>query len=63
MQEFQERVIAEKDELDQKRKKLSDFISGSVFQALPEEEKQRLQRQASIMFDYSTVLGERISAF
>lgn len=63
MQEFQKRVVIEKDELDQKRQKLAEFISGSVFDALPEEEKQRLQRQASIMFDYSTVLGERISAF
>ena len=63
MQPHQERVLLEKVELDQKLTKLTTFIQGGTYQLLPAEEQVRLNKQARIMKDYSTVLAERIAAF
>lgn len=64
MQEFQQRVVEEKTDLDAKAKKLSCFISTSEqFLKLPEDEKERLKVQNDIMWQYSEVLGQRIAAF
>lgn len=56
----QERVLTEKNELDEKIKRLDDFIHGAVYINLPEVERLRLVRQWCHMRDYSNVLGERI---
>jgi hypothetical protein len=62
--DYQQRVIDEKSELDEKIAKLGDFIqSSAIFQDLPSDEKERLVRQHSCMGEYSEILGERISAF
>lgn len=59
-----ERVVTERNELNDKREKLAAFIdSNPVFETLPEEEKGRLQRQLEIMTDYAAILQERIAAF
>ena len=63
MEEFQARVVAEKEELDSKRDKLTAFIHGPIYAKLPEDERFRLMRQYCHMGDYSAVLGERIAAF
>ncbi len=63
MQPHQERVVAEKAELDAKIEKLSEFIPGSIMGSLPAAEQSRLRIQLHIMQAYSTVLGERIYAF
>ena len=67
MQEFQQRVVDEKTELDDKIAKLGSFIDGagntSVFGELPEDEQERMVRQRSCMQEYSGILGERIAAF
>jgi len=63
MQPHQERVIAEKKELDDKREKLGAFIEGTIYSGLPEAERNRLTQQAIAMKAYSTILGERIAAF
>lgn len=63
MQPHQERVIAEKKELDEKLCKLEAFFSYPLFGTLPVQEQQRLSKQASLMHQYSDVLGERIAAF
>lgn len=63
MQPHQERVIAEKAELDEKIGKLQTFGAGPVFHSLPVEEQERLHAQFSVMQDYSSILGERIAAF
>lgn len=63
MKPHQLRVIEEKRELDDKRKKLDTFIGSEKFKAIPLEERWRLTRQASHMMAYSDVLGERIKAF
>jgi hypothetical protein len=63
MQPHQERVVAEKAELDEKVSKLDAFIHGPVYSSLPEPERLRMMRQFCHMKDYSNVLAERIGAF
>ena len=65
---FQQRVVYEKAELDEKITKLAAFIETfsapfSVFGALPEPERYRLYAQHRAMVAYSAILGERIAAF
>lgn len=59
----QERVVQEKAELDDKLAKLDSFGRTPVFASLPAAEQGRLNRQYSLMEQYSAVLGERIAAF
>lgn len=63
MQEYQERVVEEKKELDSKLKRLMVFIRGPIFQTIDAEEQERLTRQSKLMDMYSGVLAERISEF
>lgn len=65
MQPFQERVVAEKADLDEKITKLAVFTNpnGPIFPTLPEDEQDRLNRQLTLMSNYSEVLGQRIAAF
>lgn len=65
LQPHQQRVVDEKNELDEKLTKLRAFCSqvGGIFDSLPTEEKQRLTEQEGHMAAYSDVLGRRISAF
>lgn len=63
MQPHQERVVAEKKDLDEKLSKLEAFFSNPTFGKLPVDEQARLSKQASLMHQYSEVLGERIAAF
>ena len=62
----QERVVAEKKELDEKLVKLHAFCFGSdtkIFGTLPPEERDRLESQYTVMKQYSDILGQRIAAF
>lgn len=61
--EFQQRVITEKQSLDESAEKLFVFFTGPVFSSLPEDEQERMKRQYGIMLQYSEILGERIAAF
>ena len=63
MQDFQQRVVEEKRELDEKLQKLEPFTITETYKALPKDEQARLVRQCYAMKDYSDVLGERIAAF
>lgn len=63
MQPHQQRVIDEKCELSARLSKLTPFFDTPIFAALPEEEKQRLERQEEAMKAYSDILTERIAAF
>lgn len=64
MLEFQKRVVDEKRELDEKIKKLREFIGSSlVFGKLDYAEQWRLTTQHHIMIQYSALLGARITAF
>lgn len=59
----QQRVVAERNELCERLGKLSAFLATETYMQLPEPERVRLVRQASIMGQYSDVLAERIEAF
>jgi hypothetical protein len=59
----EERVVTEKNELDDKIEKLSKFIKGPTFENLENFQKQCLNKQLNIMQSYSDVLTERISHF
>lgn len=63
MEAYQERVVEEKRELDEKLGKLLDFICTARFLALPPNERARMAFQRLSMKSYSEVLGERIEAF
>lgn len=63
MQDFQIRVVQEKDELDAKREKLGTFKNTDAFARLPWQEQERLNTQGHLMTMYSAILGERIAAF
>lgn len=63
MQPFQQRVIQEKAELDDKLSALTAFSHTTGWKDLPIAEHIRLHRQAEAMQEYSLVLGERIAAF
>lgn len=63
MAPHQERVVTEKGELDEKYQKLVAFFETPTFKGIDAAEQSRLQRQAEIMYQYSAILGERISYF
>lgn len=63
MQPHQQRVVNEKKELDDKLSKLVMFTHGDIFRTLVPEERDRLEKQATAMTQYSQILGERIAAF
>lgn len=63
MEPHQQRVVDEKTELDDKISRLRPFLASDKFTSLPEDEQDRMDRQLSIMVEYSEVLGERIAAF
>ena len=62
-EEYQQRVVVEKDDLDMKIGKLAEFLAKDAFSSLKAAEQTRMQRQLEKMRDYSTILGERIAAF
>ena len=61
----QQRVVQEKEELDEKLSKLSAFIDSPDFTITVKDENEiaRLVCQEEIMKDYSEILAERIAAF
>lgn len=63
MQDFQNRVIAEKEELDLKLGKLEVFLVSAHFFGLDDSERARLKEQHNVMQKYSSILGRRIAAF
>lgn len=60
---FQQRVVDERYELDEKRRRLNDFLMTATFRSLSPDEQTRMQLQAHYMERYSWVLGERIAHF
>jgi len=63
MDPYQERVVAEKADLDAKLGKLMVFTTSDVFKALPYDERTRLIAQKDAMTAYSLILEQRIAAF
>jgi hypothetical protein len=63
MEEYQQRVIDEKTELDKKIENLKNFFSNPIYLTLSEEQQSLLYCQHQIMGAYSTVLARRIKLF
>ncbi len=64
MQEYQQRVIDEKQQVNDRAVALSLFIgTNQVFNTLPAEEQELLREQCEIMHEHSEVLGKRIALF
>ncbi len=63
MEPYQERVVAEKVELDKKLKLLNSFFGTPAYAGIDQAEKARLLKQSEVMADYSTILAERIAVF
>lgn len=66
MQPHEQRVVTEKQELDEKLSKLKAFCfapGSPVFKGLPPEDRDLLEGQYTVMEKYSMILGERIARF
>lgn len=63
LQPYQQRVVTERDELNEKIVKLESFFSTLKFQELSADEQGRLALQSVFMRRYYEVLDARIQAF
>lgn len=63
LEDYHQRVIDEKTELDTKLEKLREFQTTTKFGSIPADEKNRLYRQEEVMAEYSKILGELIESF
>jgi hypothetical protein len=65
MDDYQQRVIAEKQDLDEKKKKLGIFLQGrnTAYRDLSPQDQRLLERQYDAMNEYSGILRERIARF
>ena len=66
MQPHEQRVVAEKQELDEKLAKLKAFCFGhetSIFRGLSPIDRDLLEDQYNSMKDYSEILAKRIARF
>lgn len=63
MKPYQERVVQEKAELDDRGVRLAEFVVGPVFETLPAAEQDLLTMQLCAMKTYSELLGLRIVGF
>lgn len=55
-----ERILDEYFELSNKVEKLNEFFNGSIFNKLPEVEKDLLTEQGEVMNKYLEILSKRI---
>lgn len=58
---FKERLIDEKQQLDEKIQKLGTFIKGEHFSGIEKVQQSLLKTQHAIMVSYSDVLSERLT--
>lgn len=63
MEPWQERVLAEQDELDDRLAKLESFMLTDQFAKLSWEDREDMRDQAQHMTLYRSVLRRRISRF
>ena len=63
MESFVERMIVEKDELQDKVTKLENFVNGEKFKELRGMEQVYLKEQLSFMRGYLSVLRQRINFY
>lgn len=63
MEDWQKRVINEKEELDEKLSKLSEFLDSDEFYEMEGPEVRLLWNQVELMEKYSDILAARIYYF
>ncbi len=63
MEDYQKRVVVEKEELDKKREKLKIFMKTRRFSELIGRERFLLVKQTRLMEEYSQVLADRVATF
>jgi hypothetical protein len=61
--DWQQRVIDEKAELDERIGKLCAFLKGDAYRSLPDVDRHLLDRQLSHMRDYAHILFMRVARF
>jgi hypothetical protein len=54
------RMVNEREELSDKAEKLNKFFSSSIFNGLPDNKKELMERQYKLMVEYVEVLDERV---
>ena len=59
LEPYQQRVVDEKKELDEKLEKLRVFRGGKTFRGLDSTERERMNRQEAAMTKYSTAWWAR----
>lgn len=60
MDTYRVRMIAEKEELDVRIEKLTNFIGTGPYHALEHHDQYLLRRQLLVMSEYSDILNQRI---
>lgn len=63
MEAYQQRVVDERRELDEKIERLAGFIASTAFDFVDHEQRQLLLRQIEAMGVYSEILRKRIALF
>ena len=61
METFKDRLVKEKEELDNKLQKLVEFLKGEQFTTLSQTNQDLLIQQETVMSKYSAILGLRIN--
>ena len=63
MEEYQQRVVTEKDDLKIKIDNLLRFLDSEIFLKMEDVEKTRLREQKKVMEKYHGILVDRINGF
>jgi hypothetical protein len=63
VEDYQQRVIEEKENLDFKILKIVTFLLSQESKAIDMKERNRMRDQFFLMFQYSETLGDRIANF
>ena len=63
LQPHQQRVVEEREDLEERLMKLKVFLTSDVFQTLDDTNKDLLETQAVVMGHYLTILTARIALF
>lgn len=61
--DWQQRVVDERDQLDDRLQKLRAFFKTPQFEKLPEDDQRVLRQQSVFMGEYLSILEYRISKF
>lgn len=63
MKDWQQRVVDESEELEEKLGKLGEFLESDSFYDLDNKNQELLVKQRDFMYSYHAVLRERIALF